>query len=140
MSDEAQVPGNVEILDATVRIVASYLAGNAVPADKIPEVISTVGASLQACASGITSAALIESKPVPPVSIRKSVQSDFIICLEDGLKFKSLKRHLRTKYGLTPDQYRAKWDLPADYPMTAPNYAIRRSEIARAVGLGRQKA
>jgi predicted transcriptional regulator len=108
-----------------------------VAASDIPALISQVHAALQRVTSG---EAQPSSEPLKPaVSVKKSINPDFIICLEDGKKFKSLKRHLRTQYGMTPEQYRDKWSLPADYPMVAPNYAAARSQLAKQMGLGQQR-
>ncbi|MFG1477225.1 MucR family transcriptional regulator [Xanthobacter sp. V4C-4] len=118
-------------------IVSAYVSNNSVAAADLPVLISEVHATLQRIATG-------ESEPVveqlrPAVPVKKSVAPDFIICLEDGKKFKSLKRHLRTQYNMTPEQYREKWGLPPDYPMVAPNYAAARSELAKQMGLGQQR-
>ena len=131
-----EVPGN-DILRMAVDIVAAYLSKNHVPAAEIPVVITTVHGSLRA-ANGNSGKAGGEARK-PAVPIRRSVTPDHIICLEDGKKLKMLKRHLRTTYGLTPEEYRAKWRLPPDYPMVAPNYAKKRSEFALRIGLGRKK-
>jgi predicted transcriptional regulator len=111
------------------------VAGNELPSSELPSLISTVYASLKNTHEG---APVVESKElVPAVPTKKSVFPDHIVCLEDGKKFKSLKRHLRSSYDMSPDDYRAKWGLPADYPMVAPNYAAARSELAKKIGLGR---
>lgn len=125
-----------EILRMAVDVVAAYLSNNQLPAGQIPEVIDTVFRSL-----GALDGTLAEAKPEPQkpaVPIRRSVTPEFIVCLEDGKKLKMLKRHLRTNYNLTPEEYRAKWNLSPDYPMVAPNYAKQRSEFAKKIGLGRQ--
>jgi predicted transcriptional regulator len=117
-------------------IVAAYVSANTVPATQLPELINSV---IRAIASVEEQTAAPNAEPPkPPVSIRKSVTPDYIICLEDGRKLKMLKRHLRTTYNMSPADYRAKWGLPAEYPMVAPNYAARRSEYAKKFGLGRQ--
>jgi predicted transcriptional regulator len=115
--------------------VAAYVSKNPLPAQQIPEVISTVYSSL----TGLNSAPKLAAAepPKPAVPIRKSVTPEYIVCLEDGKKLKMLKRHLRSTYNMTPDEYRAKWGLPADYPMVAPNYAAQRSDFAKKIGLGR---
>ncbi len=119
----------------TADIVSSYVANNAVHRGDLPTVIASVHAALL----GLTTPKQDESeKPQPAVSIRKSITPDFLISLEDGKKYKTLKRHLG-KLGLTAEEYRAKWGLPADYPMVAPNYAAKRSELARSSGLGQQR-
>lgn len=119
----------------TVEIVSAFVSHNTVSPSELPGLISSVYASLAALgAIAAPPAPAIE----PAVPVRKSVTPEFIICLEDGKKFKSLKRHLRTHYNLTPDEYRAKWGLPADYPMTAAAYSARRSQLAKDNGLGRK--
>ncbi|MCW1841748.1 MucR family transcriptional regulator [Prosthecomicrobium hirschii] len=120
-------------------IVTAYATRNPVAVPDIAELIGTVHNALQEAADG--KAAVVPAEPalVPAVPIRKSITGTHIICLENGLKFRSLKRHLLTYYGLTPDAYRAKWGLPADYPMVAPDYAAERSRLAKSTGLGRKK-
>jgi predicted transcriptional regulator len=119
-------------------IVSSYVSHNALPADQIPELIKTVYTSLNSVQSPSSEAA--EEAQKPAVSVRRSITPDYLICLEDGKKLKMLKRHLRTTYGMSPEDYRAKWNLASDYPMVAPNYAKQRSEFAKKIGLGRKKA
>lgn len=123
-----------ELLEMTADIVSAYVSNNTVSADTVPTLIAQIHAAL----SGVSEApAEAEPEPQEPaVPVRKSITPDFLICLEDGRKFKSLKRHLRTKYNLSPEEYRAKWGLPKDYPMVAPNYAKARSELAKQMGLG----
>ena len=121
-----------DILKLVTEIVAAYVSKNPVAAEDLPGVIKSVHATLGGF--GGDSAA---PQRIPAVPVKKSVTPDFIICLEDGKKLKMLKRYLRSRYGLTPDAYRAKWNLPADYPMVAPNYAARRSEFAKQIGLGK---
>ncbi|MEE2968923.1 MAG: MucR family transcriptional regulator [Pseudomonadota bacterium] len=126
-----------EILRMAVDIVSAYVGNNTVATDQVPDVISSVYASLSSL-DGLQSEA--NAEPLKPaVSVRRSVNPDYIVCLEDGKKLKMLKRHLRAAYNMTPDDYRAKWGLPADYPMVAPNYASQRSEFAKKIGLGRKK-
>ena len=127
-----------EILRMTAEIVSAYVSPNDLPGAQIPDVIRSVYSTLHSQASGESAAS--QEPPKPVVSIRKSVTPDFIICLEDGRKLKMLKRHLRTTYHMTPEEYRAKWGLPADYPMVAPNYAAQRSAFAKKIGLGRKRA
>jgi len=122
-----------EILKQVTEIVAAYVSKNEVAAADLPALIKSVHATLGGFGGGESGASF---KP-PAVPVKKSVTPDFIICLEDGKKLKMLKRYLRARYGLTPDAYRAKWNLPADYPMTAPNYAARRSDFAKQIGLGK---
>lgn len=126
-----------ETLSLTADIVASYVAHNSVSLEGLSALIASVEAALRGLTAPAPPAALVAL--VPAVSIKKSITPDYIVCLEDGKKFKSLKRHLRTAYDLTPDDYRAKWGLPSDYPMVAPNYAAARSELAKAAGLGLQR-
>lgn len=123
-----------ELLEMTADIVSAYVGNNSVSADALPALISNIHAALSGVSNGPVEA---EPEPKEPaVPIRKSIAPDFLICLEDGRKFKSLKRHLRTKYDMSPEDYRAKWGLPKDYPMVAPNYAKARSELAKSMGLG----
>ncbi|WP_425336087.1 MucR family transcriptional regulator [Sinorhizobium numidicum] len=126
-------------LELTSRIVAAYLSRNVVPAGDLSKLIQQTYASLNGTSQPDKAEPAVEEQR-PAVPVRKSVTADFIICLEDGKKFKSLRRHLIAKYGLTPEQYREKWGLPADYPMIAPNYAQQRSQLARASGLGKRRA
>ena len=126
-----------EILRMAVDIVSAYVGNNTVAADQVPDVISSVYGSLSSL-DGMDSNSNSEP-PKPAISIRRSVNPDYIVCLEDGKKLKMLKRHLRAVYNMTPDEYRSKWDLSADYPMVAPNYASQRSELAKKIGLGRKK-
>ncbi|MCJ2031008.1 MucR family transcriptional regulator [Methylobacterium sp. J-043] len=120
-----------------VDIVSAYVGNNSLAVGELPGLITSVHGAL----------AQLSNKPsepeepalTPAVSIRRSIQQDFLVCLEDGKKFKSLKRHLRTRYNLSPDEYRARWNLPDDYPMVAPSYAATRSELARTMGLGQQR-
>ncbi|MXU64448.1 MucR family transcriptional regulator [Oceanomicrobium pacificus] len=126
-----------DLLALTSEIVSSHVANNAVDAAQLPDVIRSVYDAL----NGLADVGAEEPvELVPAVPIKKSVTDDYIICLEDGKKLKMLKRHLMTAYGMTPDDYRAKWGLKADYPMVAPNYAKRRQELAKKIGLGRKPA
>lgn len=123
-----------ELLEMTADIVSAYVGNNTVSAETLPSLIASIHAALSGVSNGPVEA---EPEPKEPaVPIRKSIAPDFLICLEDGRKFKSLKRHLRTKYDMSPEEYRAKWGLPKDYPMVAPNYAKARSELAKSMGLG----
>jgi len=128
---------HAEILRMTTDIVSAYVSHNELQGSQIPDVIRSVFGTLNAQRAGDGSGALGAQKPT--VSIRRSVTPDYIICLEDGKKLKMLKRHLRTTYNLTPEEYRAKWGLPADYPMVSPNYAAQRSAFAKKIGLGRKR-
>src|ERR1051325_7555798 len=116
----------VNFIGLTAEIVSAYVSNNTVASADIPALINQVHAALQRVSSGEAQASAEPLKPAAPV--KKSINPDFIVCLEDGKKFKSLKRHLRTQYSMTPEQYRDKWSLPADYPMVAPNYAAARSD------------
>jgi predicted transcriptional regulator len=124
-----------ELLRMTADVVAAYVSNNTLPTAQLAEVINAVYTSLKSLEGQSVEAQLEPLKPAVPV--RKSVTPDYLVCLEDGKKLKMLKRHLRSTYNMTPDEYRAKWGLPADYPMVAPNYAEQRSEFAKKIGLGR---
>jgi len=131
---------NEGILGLAVSIVAAYVRNNSVPVADLPNMIRSVHSALGALqrnASGTPDVAITGS--VPFVSIKSSVTPDYLVCLEDGKRLKMLKRYLRTRFNMTPDQYRKKWNLPSDYPMVAPEYAVRRSSIAKGLGLGRIK-
>jgi predicted transcriptional regulator len=123
-----------EIIEMTADIVSAYVGNNAVVADDLPSLIHAVHRAL----SGVSiTAEPVEAPPKEPaIPVKRSITPEFLICLEDGRKFKSLKRHLRTKYNMSPEDYRAKWNLPKDYPMVAPNYAKARSDLAKQMGLG----
>ena len=128
----------VGLMQMTANVVSAYVANNILPAHQLSDVISTVFSSLQSLGSGQVETRQEVARPA--VSIKKSITPDYLVCLEDGKKLKTLKRHLRTPYGMTPDDYRLKWGLPPDYPMVAPNYAAQRSAFAKEIGLGRGKA
>ena len=131
----AQASGLVEL---TADIVSAYVGNNAVPAGDLPSLINDVYRALSGAVGGVEEAKpVVEEKPAVPV--KKSITPEFLICLEDGKKFKSLKRHLRTHYNLSPEQYREKWGLAPDYPMVAPNYAKARSNLAKQMGLGQRR-
>ncbi len=121
----------------TAEIVSAYVSNNSVPSVDLPALIGQVHTALSRVSNGQTDISL--EPPKPAVAVKKSITPDHIVCLEDGKKFKSLKRHLRTQYGMTPEQYREKWALPPDYPMVAPNYAAARSHLAKQMGLGQQR-
>ena len=123
-----------ELIDLTAEIVSAYVGHNTVAADELATLIHQVYDALQGASEGVAKAPVEKSEPA--VAVRKSITPDYLICLEDGKKFKSLKRHLRTHYNLGPDEYREKWNLPRDYPMVAPNYAQARSKLAKKMGLG----
>jgi predicted transcriptional regulator len=123
-----------ELIEMTAEIVSAYVSSNSIPAADLTALIQSVHKALAGATAG---AALADAAPKEPaVPIKKSITPDHLVCLEDGRRFKSLKRHLRTKYDLSPEAYRAKWSLPKDYPMVAPNYAKARSELAKQMGLG----
>ncbi|MBV9510954.1 MAG: MucR family transcriptional regulator [Caulobacteraceae bacterium] len=124
-----------ELVELTAQIAASYVENNLIAVGDLPDLIGSIHRALGAAGQPESPAALAAAKPTA-AQIRKSLQGDYIVCFEDGRRMKSLKRHLMTKYGLTPDAYRAKWGLPKDYPMVAPNYAAARSALARSMGLG----
>jgi predicted transcriptional regulator len=124
------------LIELTADVVAAYVSNNPVQASDLPALIAEVHGALGRVGGA---AQVVEEKPKPAVNPKKSVTDDYIICLEDGKKFKSLKRHLMTHYNLTPEQYREKWGLDPNYPMVAPNYAAARSALAKKMGLGRKR-
>ncbi len=127
MPENEQSP---ELLEHTTRIVAAHISNNAIAAADLPRLIATVHETLATLGP--------EAKPTPAVPIKQSVKPEYIVCLDDGKKLKMLKRHLKTAYNMTPDDYRKRWGLPSDYPMVAPNYAKQRSALAKKIGLGRK--
>lgn len=129
MSDEDN-----SVIEMAADIVSAYVGNNTVSVTDLPNLIKNIHDALKGIGTGASAEPL--APQTPAVSVRKSITPDFLICLEDGRKFKSLKRHLHTKYDLTPEAYRAKWNLPKDYPMVAPNYAASRSALAKSMGLG----
>ena len=130
-------PVDANLIDLTADIVSAYVSNNTVASSDLPNLINEVYGALQRTSGTVNEP---EPEPLKPaVPVKKSVMPDYIICLEDGKKFKSLKRHLRTHYDMTPEEYREKWDLGPDYPMVAPNYAAARSELAKKMGLGQQR-
>ena len=137
MSENA-APENIskeQLLEMTTEIVSAYVGNNTIAAGELNELIVSIHDTLHNLTTGGVE---VEPEPIKPaVPVRRSVTPDYLICLEDGKRLKMLKRHLRTTYGLSPDDYRAKWGLPADYPMVAPNYAQQRSEFAKKIGLGK---
>ena len=133
MRDE---PPGTSFIELTASIVSAYVSNNPVPAAELPALIGQVHTALSRVYSGRAET----GEPLKPsISLKKSISPDYIVCLEDGKKFRSLKRHLRTQYNLTPEQYRSKWGLPKDYPMVAPSYAEARSRLAKQMGLGQQR-
>jgi predicted transcriptional regulator len=130
-------PPGADLIDLAAEIVSAYVSNNSVPASDLPALIAEVHRALNSTHQGKNEP---EPEPLKPaVNPKRSVFPDHIVCLEDGKKFKSLKRHLRTHYDLSPEEYREKWGLPADYPMVAPNYAAARSALAKKMGLGQQR-
>ena len=129
--------GRPDYVALTAEIVSAYVSNNIVSATDIPSLIAQVHGALSRVSNGAAVAAAETQKPA--ISLKRSVTPEYIVCLEDGKKFKSLKRHLRTQYKMTPEQYREKWGLAADYPMVAPNYAAARSSLAKQMGLGQQR-
>ena len=121
-----------EILELTTDIVSAHVANNKVPTTELPQLIQDVYQTLL----GVSNGAQGQERPRPAVPVKKSVFPDYIVCLEDGKKLKMLKRHIKTAYNMTPDEYRMRWGLPSDYPMVAPNYAKQRSRLAKEIGLG----
>jgi predicted transcriptional regulator len=136
-NENVQSASSAALIDLAAEIVSAYVSNNPVSTVDLPNLIGEVHAALGRLQTG--GAAAPADRPKPAVNPKKSVFDDFIICLEDGKKFKSLKRHLRTHYDLSPEQYRERWDLPHDYPMVARNYAETRSRLAREMGLGRKR-
>ena len=129
MSEQAE---NADVLGLTAQIVSAHVSNNAIGAEALPSLIQDVYRTL----AGVGKEQAMPDKPQPGVPVKKSVFPDFIVCLEDGKKLKMLKRHLKTAYNMTPEQYREKWQLPPDYPMVAPSYAKHRSSLAKKIGLG----
>ena len=125
-----------EVIEMTADIVSAYVGNNTVAAADLPGLIQSVHRALAGVSGGQEAPEAAPKEPAVPV--RRSITPDYLICLEDGRKFKSLKRHLRTKYNMSPEEYRAKWNLPKDYPMVAPNYAKKRQQLAKKIGLGRK--
>ncbi|MER9677262.1 MucR family transcriptional regulator [Mesorhizobium sp. M0208] len=137
MTVSADQNDHADLVSITAEIVSAYVSNNPLPVGELSKLIGDTYVALQGIGTPVAPAAV---KLEPAVSIKKSVTPDFIICLEDGKKFKSLKRHIGTHYNLSPDEYRQKWNLPSDYPMVAPNYAATRSALAKSIGLGRKAA
>ena len=133
MSNEDTTLINANVIELTAEIVAAYVANNAVQAASLPELIASVHASVASLSKPV---AVVAEALAPAVNPKKSVFPDYIVCLDDGKRFKSMRRHI-AKLGMTPEEYRAKWGLPANYPMVAPNYAATRSAMAKKMGLGR---
>ncbi|WP_264050527.1 MucR family transcriptional regulator [Methylobacterium flocculans] len=136
MNDIEQSADYVEL---TVDIVSAYVSNNPVPPGELAQLITRIHGALTQVASGQVETKTANTPPQPAIAVKKSITADHLVCLEDGRTFKSLKRHLRAKYDMSPEQYRAKWGLPPDYPMVAPNYAKARSDLAKAIGLGQTR-
>ena len=131
-------PDAKSFVDLTAGIVSAYVSNNATAASEIPNLIAQIHTALLRVANG--GGGEMPAEPArPAVSVKKSMTPDYLVCLEDGKRFKSLKRHLRSQYNMSPEQYREKWGLPVDYPMVAPNYAVARSQLAKKMGLGQQR-
>ncbi|MBI2720392.1 MAG: MucR family transcriptional regulator [Rhizobiales bacterium] len=128
-----------KLIELAAQIAAAYVGNNTVPQAELPRLIGEVYRALEAAVEGQQSAKGEADELRPAISVKKSVTAEYIVCLEDGKKFKSLKRHLRSHYNLSPEQYREKWNLAADYPMVAPNYAEARSNLAKRMGLGQRR-
>ena len=132
---ELEIDTKETLITLTSDIVAAHVSNNDVTVDDVPSLITNVFSALSTLGQ---SEEVVEERPEPAVSIRASVKPDYIVCLEDGKKLKMLKRYLRTNYDMTPEEYRARWNLPSDYPMVAPNYAEKRRDLAKKIGLGRK--
>jgi predicted transcriptional regulator len=132
--DMADQDNHSELLELTTEIVAAHVSNNTLAVNDLPQLIQDVYATL----ANVGDARGVSEKPQPAISVKKSVTPDYIICLEDGKKLKMLKRHLKTAYNMTPEEYRERWNLPRDYPMVAPNYAKHRSDLAKEIGLGKK--
>jgi len=128
----AKSQSDTSSLESVSKIVSAYVSNHSLPSGELPDLIATVHDALQ------NPDQVASSPPEPAVPIKKSIRPDYVICLEDGIKLKMLKRHLRTSYNMSPDEYRQKWGLDSDYPMVAPKYAAKRSELAKIIGLGRK--
>ena len=134
-ANEVEYITEEQLLEMTTQIVSAYVGNNTISSENLSDVIGSVHNSLKNLNGGTVEA---EPEPVKPaVPVRRSITPDYLVCLEDGKRLKMLKRHLRTTYGMSPDDYRAKWGLPSDYPMVSPNYAAQRSEFAKKIGLGK---
>lgn len=136
MTQNKHPSSQADLIELTSELVAAYVANNPLPMPELPRLIGEVHEALERLASPEVET---EERPEPAVPIRQSVAPDHLVCLEDGKKFKSLKRHLASQHGMTPEEYRRRWELPADYPMVAPNYANVRADLARRMGLGKRR-
>ena len=133
--DEQEMEMTQTLIAFTSNIVEAYVSNNSAELDEVPVLINNVYSALSSLGGGATQE---EERPEPAVSVRASVKPDYLVCLEDGKKLKMLKRYLRTNYDMSPEEYRERWNLPSDYPMVAPNYAEKRRELAKKIGLGRK--
>ena len=139
MNDNAQASNDeTDLRELTADVVSAYVSNNSVPMTELPALIAQVHRALGSTEGSEERPGTPAARPKPAVPVKRSVTPDYIVCLEDGKQFKSLKRHLSSRYDMTPEEYRARWNLPADYPMVAPNYAAARSKLAREMGLGRK--
>lgn len=134
-ASDSSAPSQQDLLEMTAEVAAAYVSNNVVASDELPDLISRIHSAL--ASAGTVEAEQVPEKQKPAVSVRRSITPEHLICLEDGKKLKMLKRYLRTNFDMSPDDYRAKWNLASDYPMVAPNYAKKRAEMAKAIGLGR---
>ncbi len=132
----AEEQGGRELLELTAQIVAAHVSNNSVALPEVPSLIEQVHRTLANLGNAPVVVAPVAERPQPAVPVKKSVTDEYLVCLEDGKKLKMLKRHLKTAYDMTPEQYRERWGLPVDYPMVAPNYAKHRSSLAKKIGLG----
>lgn len=136
MYERSSNESELQLVEYTSQVISAYVANHVVPSGELPKLIDNIFNALRG-ASQATHTVTVVEKPKPPVPVRKSIEAEYLVCLEDGRRFKSLKRHLKASFNMTPDQYREKWDLPADYPMVAPAYAEARSRLAKQMGLGK---
>lgn len=134
MNEAISSQGGSDLIVHTADIVSAFVSNNAIEGDSITDLITSVHGAL----AGLGAEDPVEERPEPAVSIRSSIKPDYIVCLEDGQKLKMLKRYLRTNYDMSPEEYRERWNLPADYPMVAPNYSEKRRQLAKDIGLGRK--
>jgi len=134
-----ETSNGTNFIELAADIVSAYVSNNSIPVSELPALIGDVHAAILRVSNGGQSAVISSEAQRPAVPAKRSITNEFIVCLEDGKKFKSLKRHLRTQYNMSPEEYREKWSLPADYPMVAPAYAKARSQLAKNMGLGQQR-
>jgi predicted transcriptional regulator len=137
LDDDSKPEDRQALLGLSADILAAYVSNNTLPAEGLPGLIATIHAALKGLDQSASSPAAPAERPKPAVPVSKSVQTDYLVCLEDGKQLKMLKRYLRSRYGMTPEDYRRRWNLPPEYPMVAPGYAARRSDFAKQIGLGK---